>query len=102
MLILIAILLTMVPAAFILWPFVFGPSRNEFEYEEGSEHADLMMRWDAAAAGLAGAELEHTLGNLSTHRLPGRQPAASVRGRLDNGRDGAFGRRRGADAVGAP
>ena len=66
MLIFIAILLTLVPAAFILWPFVFDAKRNEFEYEEGSEHADLMMRWDAAGAGLAGAELDHALGNLST------------------------------------
>ena len=66
MLILIAILLTLVPAAFILWPFVFGPRRNEFEHEEGSEHADLMMHWDATAAGLAGAELDHALGNIST------------------------------------
>ena len=66
MLVLIAILLTLVPAAFILWPFLFGARRNEFEYEEGSKHADLMMRWDATAAGLAGAELDHALGNLST------------------------------------
>ncbi len=66
MLVFVAILLTLAPAAFILWPFVFGPKRSEFEYEEGSEQADLMMRWEAAAAGLAGAELDHALGNLST------------------------------------
>ena len=66
MLVFIAILLTLVPALFILWPFLFGARRDEFEHEEGSEHADLMMRWDATAAGLAGAELDHALGNLST------------------------------------
>ena len=66
MLVLIAILLTLVPALVILWPFLFGAKRDEFEYEEGSEQADLMLRWDAAAAGLAGAELDQALGNLST------------------------------------
>ena len=66
MLVLVAILLTLVPALVILWPFLFGAKRDEFEYEEGSEQADLMLRWDAAAAGLAGAELDQALGNLST------------------------------------
>ena len=92
MLVLIAILLTLVPALFILWPFLFGPKRNEFEHEEGSEQADLMMRWDAAGAGLAGAELDHALGNLSTqdYRAVNRQllsEAASIMAEMELSED---------------
>ena len=42
------------------------PQAERVRIRGGSEHADLIMRWDAAGAGLAGAELEHALGNLST------------------------------------
>ena len=65
MLILIAILLALIPAAFILWPFLARTRRSEFDYDEGAPQADLMRRWDAAVANLAGAELDHGLGNLS-------------------------------------
>ena len=65
MIVAIAIILTLVPALFILWPFVVGLRRDEFEYDEGAPQADLMRRWDAAVAGLASAELDHSLGNLS-------------------------------------
>ena len=64
MLVLICILLALVPAAFILWPFLFGSRRDEFDYDEGAPQADLMRRWEAASAGLASVELDHGLGNM--------------------------------------
>ena len=63
MLVLTAILLTLIPAALILWPFLFAPRRSEFDYDEGAPQADLARRWEAAAAGLASAELDYILGN---------------------------------------
>jgi len=65
MIVTIAIILTLVPALLILWPFVRGLRRDEFEYDEGAPQADLMRRWDAAVAGLTSTELDHSLGNLS-------------------------------------
>ena len=65
MIVAIAIILTLAPALFILWPFIVGLRRDEFEYDEGAPQADLMRRWDAAVAGLASTELDHSLGNLS-------------------------------------
>ena len=83
MLVLIGILLAAVPAAFILWPFVVGLRRDEFDYDEGAPQADLMRRWDAAVSGLANAELDHGLGNMtdsdySTVRRQLMSEAASV------------------------
>ena len=63
MLVFIAILLTLIPAALILWPFLFAPRRSEFEYDEGAPQADLARRWESAAAGLASAELDYLLGS---------------------------------------
>ena len=62
---LVAVLLALVPAAFILWPFITRARQDEFEYDEGSPQADLMRRWDAAVAGLSSTELDHGLGNMS-------------------------------------
>ncbi len=83
MLVFIGILLAIVPAAFILWPFVVGLRRDEFDYDEGAPQADLMRRWDAAVSGLANAELDHGLGNMtdtdfSTVRQQLMSEAASV------------------------
>ena len=63
MLVLVAALLTLIPAVLILWPFAFAPRRSEFEYDEGAPMADLARRWEAASAGLASAELDYILGN---------------------------------------
>ena len=71
MIVAIAIILTLVPALMIVWPFILGPRRDEFEYDEGAPQADLMRRWDAAVAGLASAELDHSLGNLSNRDYSG-------------------------------
>ena len=71
MIVAIAIILTLVPALMIIWPFILGLRRDEFEYDEGAPQADLMRRWDAAVAGLASSELDHSLGNLSDHDYSG-------------------------------
>ena len=73
---LIAILLALIPAVLILWPFVAGLNRDEFEHDEGAPQADLMRRWDAAVASLASAELDRGLGNMSEDDYQG------VRGQL--------------------
>ena len=65
MLVLIALILALIPAVFIVWPFLAGPVRDEFEYDEGAPQADLMRRWDAATAGLASAELDRLIGNMA-------------------------------------
>ncbi|MCL0028974.1 hypothetical protein M1N23_02365 [Dehalococcoidia bacterium] len=66
MLVLTAILIALVPTIAILWPFVAGTSRYEFESDESAPRADLMHRWDTAVEGLRSAELEHAIGNLET------------------------------------
>lgn len=71
MIVAIAIILTLVPALLILWPFVMGLRRDEFEYDEGAPQADLMRSWDAAVAGLTSTELDHSLGNLSDEDYQG-------------------------------
>ena len=71
MIVTVAILLTLVPVLLILWPFVRGLRRDEFEYDEGAPQADLMRRWDAAVAGLTSTELDHSLGNLSDEDYQG-------------------------------
>ena len=71
MIVTVAIILTLVPAVLILWPFVMGLHRDEFEYDEGAPQADLMRRWDAAVAGLTSTELDHSLGNLSDEDYQG-------------------------------
>ena len=76
MLVLIAILLTLIPAALILWPFLFAPRRSEFDYDEGAPQADLARRWESASAGLASAELDYILGNQT------RDDYEAVRARL--------------------
>ena len=64
MLVIVAILLALVPAGFILWPFIVGLNRDEFDYDEGAPQADLMRRWEASVAGLASAELDRGLANM--------------------------------------
>ena len=65
MLVVVAVLLALIPAVFILWPFLRGEGRDEFEYDEHSSRADLTTRWDVAVSGLTSAELDYLLGNLS-------------------------------------
>jgi len=65
MLVLIAVLLALIPAVAILYPFLRRLGRSELLEDEGSPQAELARRWDAALAGLKNAELERALGNLS-------------------------------------
>ena len=66
MLVLYAILIVLVPAAIILYPFLRrkGGAGEPIE-DESSAHAELSRRWDAAVSGLKSAELEWAVGNLT-------------------------------------
>ena len=64
MIILIAILLALIPALAVLYPFVRGNAANEWLDDESSPTADLERRWDSAIAGIKSAELEFSIGNL--------------------------------------
>ncbi|MCI0440402.1 MAG: hypothetical protein L0177_14905 [Chloroflexi bacterium] len=65
MLILIAILLALIPAIAILYPFVRGRMGGEVVEDESAPQAALQRRWDSAVAGLRSAALEYALGNLA-------------------------------------
>ena len=65
MLILIAVLLALLPAIAILYPFLRRLEHSEPPEGEDSPRAELDRRWDAALAGLKTAELELAIGNLS-------------------------------------
>ena len=65
MLIFVAILLALVPAVAILYPFVRRREDGALSEDESSPQAELARRWDAALAGLRNVELERTLGNLA-------------------------------------
>lgn len=66
MLIVITLLLVLIPAIAIMWPFLMGVRRDEFAEDESAPTADLMRRWDAAVAGLKSAELDHAIGNMAS------------------------------------
>lgn len=66
MLILIAVLLSLLPAVAIAYPFVARRLADPEQIEdESSPQAELERRWDNALAALKNAELEWTIGNLS-------------------------------------
>ena len=62
---LIAILLVLVPAVVILYPFVRGEEADEPEEDEDSPRAELARRRDAAMAGLRSAELDRAIDILT-------------------------------------
>ena len=64
MLVLIALLLALIPAVAILYPFVRRVTASGSVTDEGSAGSELARRWDAALEGLKSAELEHAIGNL--------------------------------------
>lgn len=66
MLILIAVLLALVPAIVILYPFLHRLQRAEPLQDESSPGTELERRWDSAVAGLRNAELERAIGSLSS------------------------------------
>ena len=65
MLVLIAVLLALIPAAAILYPFVFKRGLSSVFRDETSTYSELTLRWEAAIAGLKSTELEHAIGNLT-------------------------------------
>ena len=65
MLVLIAVLIALVPAAIVLYPLARRLGSDEFDDDESSVSAELTRRWESALAGLKAAELELSIGNLS-------------------------------------
>ncbi len=65
MLILIAVVLSLIPAIAILYPFVFKRGISSVFHDETSSYSELTRRWEAAVAGLKSTELEHAIGNLT-------------------------------------
>lgn len=65
MLVLIAVLLTLIPAAAILYPFLFQRGISTVFRDETSTYSELTRRWEAAVAGLKTMELERAVGNLT-------------------------------------
>lgn len=66
MLVLYAVLIVLVPAVVILYPFLRRKSEvGEPAEDESSAHAELARRWDAALSSLKSAELERSVGNLT-------------------------------------
>ncbi len=65
MLVLIALLLALIPAFAVLYPFLRRRSVSRVVADEGSTEAELARRWDAALSGLKNAELEYAIGNLA-------------------------------------
>ena len=65
MLVLIAVLLALIPAVIIAYPFLRRGESSEWLDDESSPMATLQRRWEAALDGIRSAELEHAIGNLS-------------------------------------
>jgi hypothetical protein len=65
MLVLIAVLLVLLPAAAIVYPFLRRPDGEAPPDDEASDSKELSRRWDAAIAGLRNTELEFSIGNLT-------------------------------------
>ena len=64
MLVLIAVLLALIPAAAVLYPFLRRRDGVSTFGDETSTHAELTRRWDSVVAGLRNAELERAIGTL--------------------------------------
>ena len=64
MLVLIAVLLALIPAVAILYPFLRGAAAWPLLEDEGSPQSDLSRRWEAALSGLKNTELERAIGTL--------------------------------------
>jgi len=64
-LVLIAVLLALIPAAAIIYPFLRNLDAASVFADESSTHSELALRWEAAVAGLKTTELERAIGNLA-------------------------------------
>ncbi len=65
MLVLIAVLLALVPAVIIAYPFLRRGESAEWLDDESSPMATLQRRWEAALDGVRSAELEYAIGSLA-------------------------------------
>jgi len=65
MLVVIALVMALVPAVAILYPFLRRPEAVVLVDDESSTGAELSRQWEAALAGLKNTELERALGNLT-------------------------------------
>lgn len=65
MLILIVVLLSIIPAIAIVYPFFSKHRAKELMEDEGSPRAVLLNRWDTALVALKNIELEKGIGTLA-------------------------------------
>ena len=65
MLVLIVIVLALVPAVAILYPFVRMSQADTLVDEESPTYPELLRRWEAAVDGLDNAEQDRAIGNLA-------------------------------------
>ena len=65
MLVLIAVLLALIPAVIIAYPFLRRGESAEWLDDESSPMATLRRRWEAALDGIRSAELEYAIGSLA-------------------------------------
>ena len=65
MLVLIAVLLALIPAIIIAYPFLRRGESAEWLDDESSPMATLQRRWEAALDGIRSAELEYAIGSLA-------------------------------------
>ena len=65
MLVLLAIILALIPAIIIAYPFLRRGESGEWIDDESSPAATLQRRWEAALDGIRSAELERAIGSLS-------------------------------------
>ena len=64
MILVITMILAVLPAAAILYPFFRKTNQYIWQDDEGSELSYLERRWEVASNGIRDAELEHSLGNI--------------------------------------
>ena len=65
MFVLIALLLALIPAIAIMYPFLRGLRSVEHLEDEGSPQSELARRWDSTLGALKNTELEWAIGNLA-------------------------------------
>ena len=65
MIVLITLVLVLVPAAAVLYPFLRRDRLADVPEDETSPRAEMERRWDSALAGLRTAELERAVGSLT-------------------------------------
>ena len=65
MIVLIAVLLALIPAAAVLYPFFRRSNALRVYEDERSTYSELSRRWEAAVAGLRAAELDRAVGTVT-------------------------------------